>query len=101
MIEKVVFLARRICFPLCVPDLAWHIISVNIRLLKEHVQTSLILGKWVTGNLVDKRLQSGSSLLNESFLIDTVVAAKRHLPFQRLAREGRHHNLAISLQFIS
>ena len=46
-----------------------------------------------TSNLVDKCLQSGSSLLYEAFLIDAVVAAERHLPFQRLARERRHHNL--------
>jgi len=49
---------RIVFFSLRVPDLARHIIPVNISLLKKHVQTSLILGKWVTSNLVNKCLQS-------------------------------------------
>ena len=33
-----------------IPDLSWDVVTVNVGVLEEHVQTSLILGQRVAGN---------------------------------------------------
>ena len=33
-----------------IPYLSWDVVAVNVGVLEEHVQTSLILGQWVAGD---------------------------------------------------
>lgn len=50
---------------LCIANFARHIIFIDGRLLQEHVQTSFVLGKWMTGYFIDKTFKALASLFDE------------------------------------
>merc|ERR550539_2039019 len=68
----------------CVPDLARHVIPVDVRLLEKHVETPFILRKGVAGDFVDEGLKSCPAFLDKALLVNAVVQSKGHLPFQCL-----------------
>lgn len=96
----VVVLSSSVSLALRVPNLAGHVVLVDRRLLQKHVQTALVLGQRVTGDFVQELLQPLSPLLDKVLVEDAVVAAERHLALPRLARQRRHHDLAIALEFV-
>ena len=83
-----------------VPDLAWYVSLVYIRLLKarhihaecqkfclrimtqnhleEHVEAPLVLGEGMARHLVDKALQPGPPVLDEVLLKDAFTASLRN-----------------------
>ena len=50
---------------LCIANFARHIIFVDGRLLQEHMQTSFVLGKWMTGYFIDKTFKALASLFDK------------------------------------
>lgn len=79
-----------------VPDLTGHVVPVDMRLLQEHMQAPLVLSQRVTGDLIDKSLQSLASLLDERVLEKSVVATERKLPLPRFAGQCWNDDLKIS-----
>ena len=47
------------CSKLRVPDLARDVVPVNVCLLQEHVQTSLVLSQRVSGNSNQRQIMKG------------------------------------------
>ena len=61
----------------------------------------VFLSPGLADSLVNESLQAGSSVLDEVLLKYAVVTAEGKLSFHRLAGQGWHHDLAISLKLIS
>lgn len=76
-----------------VPDLAGHVVPVNVLLLQEHVQTPLVLRQRVAGDFIDESLQAFASLLDKRLLEQTIVATERKLTLPRLAGQCRDNDL--------
>jgi len=65
------------------------------------VKATLVLCKWVSGNLVDESLQTRPPLLYEVLLKYPVVSTEWKLTLDGLAGQRWHHDLAVPLQLVS
>jgi len=83
-----------------VADLARHVVPVDDLLLDEHVQTLLVLGQRVPGDLVYKRLEPLAPRLNKIALVNAIVGAEGKLHLEGLPGKRWHHDLAIPLQLV-
>merc|ERR1712071_264868 len=88
------------CQGLSVPDLARHVVTVQVRVLEEHMETPLVLCQRMTCYLVHESLQTRTSLLNEILLVNAVITTEWHLSLESLAWQSWHYYLTIPLQLV-
>ena len=65
------------------------------------MQTLLVLRQRMTGHLVYKQFQALLAILDKVLLENAIVAPERQLPFPAFARQRRHDDLAVALQFVA
>lgn len=65
------------------------------------MQTLFVLRKRMTGHLVYEKFQAFLAIFDEILLKNAIVAPERQLPFPAFARQRRHHDLAVALQFVA